>query len=149
MPALLDSQVPHLPLEQHSGKQSAPFRSKAKPKPEAGAAAAAAAVGRAQGSMPEAWNFRRTLVTCSSLSIQDLAPHMYRLVPFFSDLGIFNLLVIDLSESDHLPNLKALLACRAILRALPASSRSWFQGLGDKKLASAIEVRSFRPERGV
>ena len=30
---------------------------------------------------------------------------------------------------------------RATLRALPASARSWFQSLRDKKLAHAVEVR--------
>ena len=32
---------------------------------------------------------------------------------------------------------------RATLRALPASARSWFQSLRDKKLAQAVEVRGF------
>lgn len=78
VPTLLDSLVAHLPLESHLGKRSAQLGSKPIPKPEPGAAAAAAALTRAQGAAPEAWNFRKSLVTSESLDVQDLAPLMYR-----------------------------------------------------------------------
>ncbi len=69
--------VAHLPLESHLGKRSAQLGAKSLPKPEPGAAAAAAALNRAQGAAPEAWHFRKSLVSSDSLDVQDLAPLIY------------------------------------------------------------------------
>ncbi|KAK9844274.1 hypothetical protein WJX74_000343 [Apatococcus lobatus] len=126
VPQLLDALITLLPLPSTQPKSKrASTQQQLSPKPAASsAAAAAAAESRASGSQPSGrWSLADGLLQAGFLSSSSALK----------------------SRQEQLEGLARLLY-RATLQALPASARSWFTDIKDKRLAASLEAYTAEQE---